>query len=396
MKEHEARRWRAVERWKRQKRLLALWREVDRLNESIREAGLEPLEEPYQRGWERWFEWRQEARRRKDFPVMEGVLELIQKREWSRFPDFRQRNRRTGRSRPQEHLPVEVTVKKLQTKCGNPALVKYFETVRFRPVEGWKHLCVLRTNEWGGMLRFMHPELLESRVEPYWITHRRVHLPAVESRLDEINSCIERNGGWERIWYLKGWRKWRSSGSAEKRRRLDRLAWWEPDEMEQERMEGKERGEARAFSFSGGLVACKRRIVHDAGVTLEISTPALLFPAISLLFLSFTNRFLHLAALIRQLHRDWLERGEELLRAQIDNLRRRLALIRAMQLFGAFSLFLCVVSMVAVVANLQGVAIPAFTVALLLMGGSLACLCWEVWISGGALKILLNAVGEKR
>src|SRR5690606_33206153 len=128
---------------------------------------------------------------------------------------------------------------------------------------------------------------------------------------------------------------------------------------------------------------------------LDISTPALLFPAISLLFLSFTNRFLHLAALIRQLHRDWLERGEELLRAQIDNLRRRLALIRAMQLFGAVSLFLCVVSMVAVVAEVQGMAIPAFTVALLLMGASLACLCWEVWISGGALRILLNAVGGK-
>ena len=131
-------------------------------------------------------------------------------------------------------------------------------------------------------------------------------------------------------------------------------------------------------------------------VTLEVSTPALLFPAISLLFLSFTNRFLHLSALIRQLHTDWLEKGDELLRAQIDNLRRRLTLIRGMQLFGAFSLFLCVVSMVAVIGNMQGIAVPSFTVALLLMGASLACLCYEVWISGGALRILLNAVEERR
>jgi hypothetical protein len=131
-------------------------------------------------------------------------------------------------------------------------------------------------------------------------------------------------------------------------------------------------------------------------VTLEVSTPALLFPAISLLFLSFTNRFLHLSALIRQLHHDWLERGEDLLRAQIDNLRRRLTLIRAMQLFGAFSLFLCVVSMVAVIAGLPHLGVVAFTIALLLMGGSLACLCYEVWISGGALRILLNAVEERR
>ena len=43
---------------------------------------------------------------------------------------------------------------------------------------------------------------------------------------------------------------------------------------------------------------------------LEVSTPALLFPAISLLFQSYTNRFLDLAALIRTLHIDWLERYE--------------------------------------------------------------------------------------
>lgn len=131
-------------------------------------------------------------------------------------------------------------------------------------------------------------------------------------------------------------------------------------------------------------------------MTLEVSTPALLFPAISLLFLSFTNRFLHLSALIRQLHKDWLEHGEDLLRAQIDNLRRRLTLIRLMQLFGAFSLLLCVIAMLAVIASMQSIAIPTFTSALLLMACSLACLCYEVWISGGALRILLNAVQEKR
>lgn len=131
-------------------------------------------------------------------------------------------------------------------------------------------------------------------------------------------------------------------------------------------------------------------------MTLDVSTPALLFPAISLLFLSFTNRFLHLAALIRQLHKDWLEKRDDLLHAQIANLRRRLVLIRAMQLFGAVSLFLCVVSMVAVVAEWQRLGMGAFVTALVLMGGSLACLGYEVWISGGALRILLNAVEQRR
>lgn len=129
-------------------------------------------------------------------------------------------------------------------------------------------------------------------------------------------------------------------------------------------------------------------------MTLEVSTPALLFPAISLLFLSFTNRFLHLSALIRSLHGDWLEMGDAVLRAQIENLRRRLTLIRTMQLFGAVSLFLCVISMLAVIVRYQIPAIGAFLLALGLMAVSLGCLVYEIWISGGALRILLNAVED--
>jgi hypothetical protein len=131
-------------------------------------------------------------------------------------------------------------------------------------------------------------------------------------------------------------------------------------------------------------------------VTLDVSTPALLFPAISLLFLSFTNRFLHLAALIRQLYQAWLDNGDAVIMAQIANLRKRLALIRWMQVLGAVSLFLCVASMVSIAGERQGLAVPCFVAALLLMGGSLACLTVEVWISGGALRILLKAVEEKR
>jgi Protein of unknown function (DUF2721) len=127
---------------------------------------------------------------------------------------------------------------------------------------------------------------------------------------------------------------------------------------------------------------------------LEISTPALLFPAISLLFLSYTNRFLHLSALIRNLHSDWVERKDSLLMRQIQNLRKRLVLIRGMQLLGALSLLLCVVSMVSVIGGQGMMALVTFSIALGLMGLSLACLVWEVWISGGALRIMLSAMED--
>jgi len=129
--------------------------------------------------------------------------------------------------------------------------------------------------------------------------------------------------------------------------------------------------------------------------TLEISTPALLFPAVSLLFLAYTNRFLHLASLVRQLHRDWVERQHDSLRAQIENMRKRLALIRWMQLLGAASILLCVAAMVAVMLEVNLVGWISFFAALVFLGVSLVLLILEISCSGGALQILLNRVEKE-
>lgn len=123
---------------------------------------------------------------------------------------------------------------------------------------------------------------------------------------------------------------------------------------------------------------------------ITISTPALLFPAVSLLFLSYTNRFLHLAALVRKLHGDWINNHEDRLEAQICNLRRRLFLIRWMQLLGALSLLLCVISMISTMLGQGGLAQGTFFAAVVIMSLSLASLVLEVMISGGALRILLR------
>lgn len=80
---------------------------------------------------------------------------------------------------------------------------------------------------------------------------------------------------------------------------------------------------------------------------LELSTPALLFSAITLLMLAFTNRFLAVASLIRGLHKKFKESPDEgeLVVEQLHNLRKRLSLIKNMQLFGIFSFLLCVICM---------------------------------------------------
>ncbi len=127
---------------------------------------------------------------------------------------------------------------------------------------------------------------------------------------------------------------------------------------------------------------------------LTISTYALLFPAVSLLFLSYTNRFLHLSSLIRKLHTEWEGNHENLLILQISNLRQRLELIRFMQLLGALSLLLSVFGMLLKIFGVNEIAQYSFIGALILMFGSLLGLTKEIWISGGALRILLKDIEQ--
>ena len=119
---------------------------------------------------------------------------------------------------------------------------------------------------------------------------------------------------------------------------------------------------------------------------LTLTTPALLFSAISLIMLAYTNRFLAYAAVVRNLKDKYLESRDETLMRQIDNLRRRLYLTRSMQIFGITSLLLCVLTMFLIYVEQHLVAIWVFGVALLLLILSLAFLIREIQISVQALE----------
>lgn len=128
---------------------------------------------------------------------------------------------------------------------------------------------------------------------------------------------------------------------------------------------------------------------------LSLGTPALLFPAISLLMLAYTNRFLGLAAIIRKLHADWKVSPDPVFVEQIRNLRRRLRLIRDMQSLGIVSLLLCVTSMFLIFGDLAGPARVTFGASLVFMIGSLLLLLWEIQLSGGALNLHLRDMERK-
>ncbi len=129
---------------------------------------------------------------------------------------------------------------------------------------------------------------------------------------------------------------------------------------------------------------------------LSITTPALLFSAISLILLAYTNRFLALAPLVRSLHDKYQETHDKNIYGQIKNLRKRLYLIRSMQIAGLVSLLLCVVCMFLIYINLMLISEILFGFALVSLVLSLVLSIWEIQISVHALELHLNNMEQDK
>ncbi|WP_461211369.1 DUF2721 domain-containing protein [Desulfocurvus sp. DL9XJH121] len=123
---------------------------------------------------------------------------------------------------------------------------------------------------------------------------------------------------------------------------------------------------------------------------INVTTPALLFPAISLFMLAFTNRFLSLGARIRSLHDAYLRDGGDSQRRQIQNLRVRVRQIQAMQGLGIVAMCCCVGSMVALFMDLTITGQVFFGLSLAFLLGSLVVSFMEIRISMRALEILIE------
>ena len=128
---------------------------------------------------------------------------------------------------------------------------------------------------------------------------------------------------------------------------------------------------------------------------ITFTTPALLFPAISLLLLAYTNRFLALANLVRKLHEEY-KRGEsnKIILRQINSLRRRIRLVRYMQGLGVFSFLCCVVTMYTLYMNWMGVVKYEFAISLLSLLASLIVSLVEITQSTKALELELSDIEE--
>ncbi|MBU4010525.1 MAG: DUF2721 domain-containing protein [Proteobacteria bacterium] len=128
---------------------------------------------------------------------------------------------------------------------------------------------------------------------------------------------------------------------------------------------------------------------------MTLTTPALLFPAISLLLVAYTNRFNTIGARIRTLHSQYKENKDNILVGQIESLRKRLYIIKNMQAFGVASLFLCVLCLFVLFAGKLLIGKIIFSLSLILMMVSLGLSFREILLSVNALNIELSDIQKK-
>jgi Protein of unknown function (DUF2721) len=123
---------------------------------------------------------------------------------------------------------------------------------------------------------------------------------------------------------------------------------------------------------------------------MDLTTPALLFPAISLLLLAYTSRFLALANLTRSLHDEWRTTKSARAILQIKNLRARLSMIRSMQILGVVAFTLCTFSMLLLLVGETLLGQISFGASLLALLSSLLYSLAEISASNRALNIQLS------
>ncbi len=127
---------------------------------------------------------------------------------------------------------------------------------------------------------------------------------------------------------------------------------------------------------------------------LTLTTPALLFPAISLLLLAYSGRFLALASLMRELYARYKTEPHPRIKGQLANLRYRIVIIRNMQIFGVASFFGCVLCMFLLFAGQPLLGTWVFGISLILLLISLGLSLREIQVSIDALTLQVQDLDE--
>lgn len=185
----------------RDKRLRALEREVNRLHRAQGDAPIIPLERPYQRGWNKFYVLADRVDERPDVAVFRAMLAQINQRVWSRERSFLNRAGHEIVLRP-AIIPVREWLK-LAWPASHQRFFGYgcwrLDDQPWTPIKWRRHITGFK---------LVHAWWLREEIQPHLITHQRVELPEVRSRLAEIHAHMQLTQGWCRLNRLRGRRQW--------------------------------------------------------------------------------------------------------------------------------------------------------------------------------------------
>ncbi len=204
---------------KKEKALRALYRERESLEKTNRELGLMKLDEPYQRGWMRFYVLTERSRQRLDCSTLEQILPYLNSTVICKRSDF---THRRGKSKKM----VEI-MQPLRSIC------RWRWAQEKLPLE-WLRYFRWERNGWQRAFEFVfvHPWYYELTVVPNWITHTKMIDPEIESRLGEIENRFTNYQLWPRYRRLKG----KSANW-----------WWYCDTRKQKTLSREAAKEIRAF-----------------------------------------------------------------------------------------------------------------------------------------------------
>ncbi|MBT5979076.1 DUF2721 domain-containing protein [Candidatus Thioglobus sp.] len=124
---------------------------------------------------------------------------------------------------------------------------------------------------------------------------------------------------------------------------------------------------------------------------MDMTTPALLFPAISLLFVAYTNRLHSLSVLIRAMTTEGSDESKtKHTEEQLDILKKRVTYIKRMQVFGIVSFIFNLMTIICFYIEQISLAYYIFGFGLLMLSASLIFALLETLISTKALDIHLK------
>ena len=201
---------------RRDKALLRLERELNRLYQAHWNAPIVPLEHPYQKGWVKSFVIARKAERHPEIDVFRTVLRLTNHTVYSRNPGFLNKKGQAIGLHPKVILPWQWD--RLAWPASHQRLFAYGS---WRLDEHLPWNPSFRRSQVVGF-KLIRTWWLEEDVQPHMITHQRVDLPEVRSRIAEIENHFSVTQARNRLRWLHGQRQWWNrycSSSAELRDR---------------------------------------------------------------------------------------------------------------------------------------------------------------------------------